>query len=443
MVSGAQGQRLLQAHLYGTGLAHRHGGLALQKHDAADDLGRAGHHMHTRTRFKHARLGALAAQVGERHHKAQRLTKTARHAQHLATVKRRGTVTNQVERHALPRQRARRIAMHLNPAHTTDRTRRQSHQLVAHRHRRIVQRSRHDGADALDRKAAVNRQARRGTTPIGTVAAGIPASGNLLVEHRKQPVDPLACLGRHRHDRRARKHGTRQKVIDIELGKLGHLGIGQVTHRQRDHHMRDAQQLQHVHVLARLRHYTLNGRDHQHGNVDACRTLHHGAQVMSMPRHVDQADDLATRQRQLAKAQLHGHTTTTLDLKAIGILAGQRLDQCRLTVVDVARRANDNRTLHQRLNLTHRAIAFSTHATSVDAAVSISRSPTSVRTSNRMRSCEVRVTTGVSKSWTSERLSASTDRRPSTGQTATHIVGSSTVGSEPPPGVDDSSTISA
>ena len=94
MVSGTQRQRLLQAHLHGTGLAHRHGGLTLQKHDAADDLGRAGHHMHTRARLEHARLGALAAQVGERHHKAQRLAKAVRHAQHLATVKRRDTVTN-------------------------------------------------------------------------------------------------------------------------------------------------------------------------------------------------------------------------------------------------------------------------------------------------------------------------------------------------------------
>ena len=94
MVSGSQRQRLLQAHLHGTGLAHRHGGLTLQKHDAADNLGCTRHHMHTRARLEHARLGALAAQVGERHHKAQRLAKAVRHAQHLATVKRRDTVTN-------------------------------------------------------------------------------------------------------------------------------------------------------------------------------------------------------------------------------------------------------------------------------------------------------------------------------------------------------------
>ena len=70
VVSGAQRQRLLQAHLHGTGLAHRHGGLALQKHDATDNLSRAGHHMHARTRLEHTRLGSLTAQVGERHHKA-------------------------------------------------------------------------------------------------------------------------------------------------------------------------------------------------------------------------------------------------------------------------------------------------------------------------------------------------------------------------------------
>ena len=182
MVSGAQRQWLLQAHLNGTGLAHRHGGLALQKHDAADDLGRAGHHMHTRARLEHARLGALAAQVGERHHKAQRLAKAILHAEHLAAVKCRDAVTNQVERHTLTGQRLLRVAMHLNPAHATDCTRRQRDELIAHRNRCIVQRSRHDGAGALDRKAAVDRQTRCGIGELGTGTASIPASGNLLVK---------------------------------------------------------------------------------------------------------------------------------------------------------------------------------------------------------------------------------------------------------------------
>ena len=226
MVAGAQRQRVFQAHLHGTGLAHRHGGLALQKHDAADDLGRAGHHMHTRARLEHTRLGALAAQVGERHHKAQRLTKAALHTEHLAAIERRDAIAHQVERHALTGQRPLRVAMHLNSAHAADRARRQRNELVAHGNRRVVQRSRHDGAGTLDRKTAIDRQARRGVGTLGTTAASIPADIYALVERSQQCVNPLARLGRHGDDRGARKHGARQKVINIELGELGHLGIG-------------------------------------------------------------------------------------------------------------------------------------------------------------------------------------------------------------------------
>ena len=85
--------------------------------------------------------------------------------------------------------------MYLNPADATDRARRQSHQLVAHRNRRIVQRSRHDGAGALDRKAAVDGQTRCGIGALSTGTAAIPASGNLLVEHSQQVIDPRAGLG--------------------------------------------------------------------------------------------------------------------------------------------------------------------------------------------------------------------------------------------------------
>ena len=182
--------------------------------------------MHARARLEHARLGTLAAQVSERHHKAHRLAKAARHAEHLTAIERGDAIAHQVERHTLSRQRLLRVAMHLNPAHATDRTRRQRDELISHRNRRIVQRSRHHGTGALDRKAAVNRQARCGIGALGAGTAGTPASGNLLVERSQQVIDSRTGLGRHRHDRRVRKHGTRQKVIDIELSKLGHLSVG-------------------------------------------------------------------------------------------------------------------------------------------------------------------------------------------------------------------------
>ena len=197
--------------------------------------------MHARARLEHARFGSLATQIRKRHHKAQRLTKTVCHAQHLAAVKCRDAVANQVERHALSRQRPRRFAMDLNPAHATDRTRRQRDELIPHRDGRIVQRPRHDGTGALDRKAAVDGQTRCAIGELGTGTAGIPASGNLLIERSQQVIDPRAGLGRHRHHRRVGKHGIRKKIVHVELGQLNHFAIGQVAHRQRDHHMRNAQ----------------------------------------------------------------------------------------------------------------------------------------------------------------------------------------------------------
>ena len=141
--------------------------------------------MHTRARLEHARLGSLATQIRKRHHKAHRLTKAARHAEHLTAIERGDAIAHQVERHTLPGQCSRRIAMHLNPAHATDRTRRQRDELIPHRDGRIVQRSRHHGTGALDRKAAVDWQTRCGIGELSTVAAGIPASGNLLVKRNQ------------------------------------------------------------------------------------------------------------------------------------------------------------------------------------------------------------------------------------------------------------------
>ena len=167
--------------------------------------------MHARARLEHTRLGTLAAQVSEHHHKAHRLAKATLHAEHLSAIERGDGIAHQVERHTLTGQCPRRIAMHLNPAHATDRTRRQRDELIAHRNRRIVQRSRHHGTGALDRKAAVDGQTRCGIGELGTGTASTPASGNLLVERSQQVIDSRTGLGRHGHDRHARKHGVRQK----------------------------------------------------------------------------------------------------------------------------------------------------------------------------------------------------------------------------------------
>ena len=161
--------------------------------------------------------------------------------------------------------------------------------------------------------------------------------------------------------------------------------------------MRHTQQLQHAHVLAGLRHHTLHGRNHQHGHVDARGALHHRAQIVRMPGHVDQADKLAARQRQLAKAELRGHAAAPFDLQTVGVFAGQHFDERRLAVIDMARRSNDNGTF-DKLARTHRCKPARTASANADAHRSRSVSCKSVRTSNSTCSCRTRVTTGVSGS---------------------------------------------
>ena len=161
--------------------------------------------------------------------------------------------------------------------------------------------------------------------------------------------------------------------------------------------MRDTQKLQHVHVLSRLRHHALNGRNHQQRNVHARGALHHRAQIVRMPGHVDQADNLAARQHQLAKAELCGHAAAPFDLQTVGVFAGQRLDERRLAVIDMARRSNDNGTF-DKLARGHRRKPARTAAANADAHRSRSVSCKSVRTSNSTCSCRTRVTTGMSGS---------------------------------------------
>ena len=169
----------------------------------------------------------------------------------------------------------------------------------------------------------------------------------------------------------------------------------QIAHRERDDHVRHTQKLQHANVLAGLRHHALNGRNHQQRNIHAGGALHHRAQIVRMPGHVDQADKLAARQRQLAKTELRGHASAPFDLQAVGIFAGQRLDERRLSVVDVPCRSNDNGTF-DKLARGHRRRPARTASASADAHRSRSVSCKSVRTSNSTCSCRTRVTTGVS-----------------------------------------------
>ena len=260
-----------------------------------------------------------------------------------------------------------------------------------------MKRARDDRPGSLDGEAAVDGQAR-GQTGAHRAGCGIGqerVDGG--IEGKANVLDAHARARGNRHHGRIGKDGIAEEVHHVELGELRRLVIGQIAHRERHHEVPHAQQLQHVHVLSRLRHHALNGRNHQQRNVHAGGTLYHRAQVVRMPGHVNQADKLAAGKLELAKAELSGHASAPFDLQTVGIFAGQRLDKGRLSVVDVSCCSNDNGTL-DKLKRGHQRKPARTASTNADAHRSRSVSRKSVRTSNSTWSCRTRVTTGVSGS---------------------------------------------
>ena len=115
MIAGTQRQRPFQAHLHHARLADREGRLVVQKHNAAEYLGRARHDVHARTRSKNAGSHAIAPHICQLHQKAQRLAHATLDAEHLAAFEARHAIVHQVQGDALAGNRALGIPVNLPP----------------------------------------------------------------------------------------------------------------------------------------------------------------------------------------------------------------------------------------------------------------------------------------------------------------------------------------
>ena len=90
-------------------------------------------------------------------------------------------------------------------------------------------------------------------------------------------------------------------------------------------------------MLSRLRHDAVIGGHDQQGQVDPARAGQHGVDQPFMPRHVDEAGDGAAAKIGIGKSQVDGDASGLFLCQAVGIRAGQRLDQSGLAVVDMPR----------------------------------------------------------------------------------------------------------
>ena len=68
----------------------------------------------------------------------------------------------------------------------------------------------------------------------------------------------------------------------------------------------------------------VGGDDQQH-EIDPGRSGEHVVDETLVPRHVDEADDLSARRRQVGEAEIDRDAARLLLLQAVGVDAGQRL----------------------------------------------------------------------------------------------------------------------
>ncbi|MNC84609.1 hypothetical protein D3C83_01670 [compost metagenome] len=149
-------------------------------------------------------------------------------------------------------------------------------------------------------------------------------------------VDSGAGHGGNGDHRNPGKPGRRQQGRDFRAHGFDALGGDAVGLGDHGDAAGDAEELEYVQVLDRLRHHAVVGRDHQQGEVDAAHAGQHVADEALVSRHVHEADHRAAFERPVGEAEIDGDAARLLLRQAVGVDAGQRLHQSRLAVVDVA-----------------------------------------------------------------------------------------------------------
>ena len=94
-------------------------------------------------------------------------------------------------------------------------------------------------------------------------------------------------------------------------------------------------------MLARLRHHTLVGRNHQHHQIDPVRTRQHVLDETFVSGNIDEAN-ANIAQIKIGKPQVDGNTAFLFFRQAVGVGACQVAHQRALSVINMSGRAYDD-----------------------------------------------------------------------------------------------------
>ncbi|HYS50141.1 MAG TPA: hypothetical protein VEM36_15320, partial [Xanthobacteraceae bacterium] len=220
--------------------------------------------------------------------------------------------------------------------HPDRKVRQQRPDLIAH-----ADRSRHDGAGdhdagAGDVEASIDRQ------PEMAAVCAQPSAACRVEEMRLQLRDAGPGDRRNRKDRRVRQDRSGGEDRDL-LSDLGDTRGGDaIDLGQGDGPGAHAEQVDDGQMLAALRHGAVVGGDDEQDEIDAGDAAQHVADEALVSGNVDEADALTRFDRQVGEAQVDRHAAPLLLGQPVGVDAGERLDQQRLAVIDVAGGGNDH-----------------------------------------------------------------------------------------------------
>jgi hypothetical protein len=208
-------------------------------------------------------------------------------------------------------------------------------ELVAHRDRSAGERARDDGSGAGGGERTVDPE------PRAPAIDGRRRVREEPIEREAQRTEPDTRRRVDGNDLRTGEERPGDVVEHVEARELRVLVVDDADLRQRDDAVVDAEQFEDAQVLFGLRLPSLGGRHDEQAGVDRPDARQHVLQEADVTGHVDEGDSLAGGQCRPCEAEVDRQTSALLLGEPIGVDAGERENQCRLAVIDVAGGGDD------------------------------------------------------------------------------------------------------
>ena len=141
--------------------------------------------------------------------------------------------------------------------------------------------------------------------------------------------------------RRAGERGAVGEQLDLVAHLADARGVGEVGLGDDENSAAGAEQMEDVEMLLGLRHHAVVGRDGEQHQVDAVRAGQHVADEALVAGDVDDAGAGAVGQREVGEAEVDRNPALLFFLEPVGVLAGERLDERGLAVIDMTGGADD------------------------------------------------------------------------------------------------------